>query len=175
MKTSLVPGLAGLLLIGATTLSAATIPFRGGEILAAELSTAAPKIEHLDKFDFDFPFENKCYALVTVKLSTGRNLSTYDYSLELFGRSYPCVAVRTGDGGFDADRWEIREIAPGARMGMLFIIDGNAVGKGTTEKIELKCNAPGTYPAVMLPFSNLRTRAFTTAGRIPDSGAFPDK
>ena len=175
MKSLFLSGLVGLLLTGATTLSAATIPFRGGEILAAELSTTAPKIEHLDRFDFDFQFENKCYALVTVKLSTGRNLSTYDYSLELFGRSYPCVAVRTGDGGFDADRWEIRDIAPGTRMGMLFIIDGNAVGKGATEKIELKCNAPGTYPPVTLPFSNLRTRAFTAATRIPATGAFPEK
>ena len=175
MKTLLYSFFTGLLLTGTMTLSAAVVPFRGGEILAAELTSKAPEIVHLDRFDFDFQFENKCYALVTVKLSPGRNLSTYDYSLELFGRSYPCVAIRTGDGGFDADQWEIRDIVPGTRLGMLFIVDGNAVGKGTTEKITLKCNAPGTYPAVTLPFSNLRTRTFTAASGIPETGTFPQK
>lgn len=173
MRKLILPGAAGLLWMCAATSSANSIPFRGGEILAAEFSAASPQIENFDRHDFDLPFDNLCFALVTVRLTPGRNLSVYDYSLSLFGRSYPCVAVRTGDGSFDSARREIRGVASGAKLGMLFVVDSNALGRGATEKAAVRCNAPGSYPSVTLPLTNRGGGSFTKASAVPDSGSFP--
>lgn len=149
-----------------------TLAFRGGEVLAAELSRQAPTIRNLDEDAFEFNFNTRAYCLVTVKMTPGRTLGTTDYSIEIFGRRYPCVAIRVDGGAFDAAVREFTEISPSRKYGLLFIIDGSVVGADKQENLELAANAPGKYQKTVLPFTNLASRAFTAAGRISDRGMF---
>lgn len=162
--------LAGTLVMMAA--AAETIPFRGGDVLAAELTRSEPAIRNLGSFDFEFEFTNRVYALVTVKLTAGRTLGTHDYSIEIVGRQYPCVAIRAGNGEFDAGVREFNPVSQSELYGMLFIIDGNLVGVDKVKTFDLKCNAPGRNDTFALPFANLGTRTFTAADRIAASGAF---
>ena len=164
-----------LLLAGfSATLAAATLPFRSGEILAAELSSRAPEIANLDKYDYEFGFRKRTYALLTVKLAPGRTIATDDYSLEVFGKHYPCVAIRVGDGSFDTKKWEIDAPSPSQLYGLLFIVDGTVAGIDSIEKLTLKCNAPGKYRRTVVPFSTIGDRAFRAAAGIPAAGMLPD-
>ena len=158
------------LLLAAGTLPAAVLPFRSGDVLSAELTTAEPKIENFNAADYNFKFVTKSYALVTVKLARGRTLSVHDFSLSLFGQKYPCVAIRSGDGSFDASKEMARDLASSPKYGLLFVVDGGAVGADAIEKINLVANAPGTYPVIKLPFTNLKNRPFSPASQIPDGG-----
>ena len=158
------------LFLAAFSAGAAVLPFRSGDILDAELSQNAPAIANLDKFDYDFSFGKQCYALVTVRPTRGRALSTHDYSLVIFGRKYPCVAIREDNGGFDADKWKIDNPAADRKYGMLFILDGSVAGNDEREKIEFQSNAPGKYPALKVPFTNRRGSSFSSSYSIPAAG-----
>ena len=80
----------------ALMLSAETIKFRSGYVLAAELSTAKISVSGVLR---DAPLtipQNPVYAVVSVKLDSGRSISIFDYTLDAFGHEAPCVAIRTG-------------------------------------------------------------------------------
>lgn len=164
-----------MIVFATTVCSAATLQFRSGTILAAQLSTKEPRIANLDKFDFDYKFNRRCYALVVVNITPGRSLSTHDYSLDVFRRKYPCVAIQRENGPFDADQWELSNLKRTDRLGMLFILDGSTAGIDNVEKFKLVSNAPGNYPAVTVPFLNRRAQALASAGSIPPAGTIPEQ
>lgn len=159
------------LLFAAFPLAAATLPFRSGEILAAELSTAKPRIVNEDPLAFPVEFTRRIYAELVVKAAEGRGLSIHDYALEAFGRSYPCIALRVGDSDFNAEVWEVRRAVPREKYTLLFMLDATLVGLAPNETLKLRSLYPPKSRAEQpVPFTNLGGRSFTQPRSIPDSG-----
>lgn len=159
---------------GLLSLSGATLAFRGGEILAAQLSTVKPSISGEDPFAYPNNFDRKIYAALTVRMTSGRALSVYDYSLEAFGRTSPCVAIRIDGGGFDAKRWEFKNPATTQKFTLLFVLDGRQVGLQKVENLTLKANFPPAARAEQtVPFTNLGSRSFPSS--IPNEGVMQEK
>ena len=73
------------LLLTALQAAAETVPFRGGDVLAAEISTVKPAIRNDDTVSYKNDYNRKVYAAVTVRMTPGRKLSIHDYLLEAFG------------------------------------------------------------------------------------------
>ena len=157
-------------LLTALSLSAETVIFRGGEVLAAELSIRKPQVANL-------PAEETApatvYALVTVKLQPGRTISTEDYSLSALGGTYRCLAIRENNGAFDAAKWHWAGASPQKKYGMLFALQLPAGQNFRDVRFGLVCNAPGKWTRTDLVFTDRKSDAFTAAGSIPDKGAFP--
>jgi len=152
-------------------LAAATLPFRSGEILAAELSTAKPRIINEDPLAFPVEFSRLIYAALAVKAAEGRGLSIHDYALEAFGRDYPCIALRVGDNDFNADVWQVERAAPGEKYTLLFVLDATLVGLSPSETLKLRSlYPPKSRAAQPVPFVNLGGRSFTSPRSIPDGG-----
>lgn len=160
--------------LGLLPLAGGTILFRGGEILAAQLSTARPSISGEDPFAYPNDFDRKIYAALTVRMTSGRALSVYDYSLEAFGRPSPCVAIRQGSGSYDAQKWEFRNPSPGQQFTLLFVLDGRQVGLQKVENLTLKANfPPASRSEQTVPFTNLGSRSFPYS--IPAEGLMQGK
>ena len=154
---------------GMLSLSAATLAFRGGEILAAQLSTARPSISGEDPFAYPNDLDRKIYAALTVRMTPGRALSVYDYSLEAFGRPSPCVAIRAGSGSFQAGKWEYANPDAQSNYTLLFVLDGRQVGLQKVENLTLKANFPPPERAEQqVPFVTLGSRPFPTT--VPADG-----
>ncbi len=141
-----------------------TLVFRGGEILAAELTDRKPVIANYK----DESGQIRSYALITVKLLPGRTISTEDYSLGVLGGKYPCIAVREEDGEFDAAHWMWRAISPKKKYGLLFALEVPQ----QTIPAALVCNAPGKWQKTELELKNLRSGAFSGSSAIPEKGSF---
>ena len=159
-------------LIASVSMSAATLQFRSGMVRAAELSTAQPQIFSSSKITELTQIERKCYAVLFVSLTQGRSISTEDFSLSCFGKTYRCVAIAANDEAFDALTWEIQTPSPKKIYRMLFVLDGTISGAANTENIELKSNAPGKYPEITIPFKNRRSSAFSRVSQLPQAGQF---
>jgi len=152
--------------------AAATLPFRSGEVLAAELSTAKPKIVNEDPLAFPLDFSRLVYAAMVVKPAEGRGLSIHDYALSAFGRDYPCIALRIGDGDYNAGVWEVKRAAPGEKYTLLFALDATLVGLAPKELLTLRSlYPPKSRAAQVVPFVNLGGRGFTPSRSIPASGS----
>ena len=153
------------------TLAAETCRFRGGEVLAAQLSSKKPAIVNEDPLAFPTEFEKKIYAAVVVRLMPGRALSVFDYSLEAFGLSYPCIAIRAGGGVYDGKLLEFASTRPEEKYSLLFELDGSRIGVSPLETLKLKANysdeATASTPLVL---ENLGNGDFTAIGAVPDSG-----
>lgn len=153
------------------SLTAAALPFRSGEILAAELSTAKPKIANEDPLAFPLDFTRMIYAALTVKVAEGRGLSIHDYALEAFGRNYPCIALRIGDGEYNADEYEVKRALPAEKYTLLFVLDATVVGFSPTETIRLRSLFPPKSRAELpVVFTNLGGKNFTQPRSIPAAG-----
>lgn len=151
--------------------AAATLPFRGGEILAAELSTAKPKIVSEDPLAFPLEFSRRIYAALVVKPAEGRGLSIHDYALSAFGRDYPCIALRVGDGDYNAEVWEVKRAAPGEKYTLLFVLDATMVGLAPKELLMLRSLYPPKSRAEQpVAFANLGGRGFASPRSIPADG-----
>ncbi len=149
---------------------AETIIFRGGEVLAAEVSTAAPRVANLAA---DEVAEGSVYALVTVRLQQGRTISVEDYSLNALGGLYRCIAIREENGAFNASNWHIGTTSPKKKYGMLFALQIPAGQNYNNVKFDLVCNAPGKWNRTSIPFTDRRSQSFTAATSIPNGGRFP--
>lgn len=155
----------------ALPLAAATLPFRGGEILAAELSTSKPKIVNEDPLAFPLGFSRRIYAALVVKPAEGRGLSIHDYALDAFGRDYPCIALRIGDNNYNAEVWEVKRANPNEKYTLLFVLDATLVGLAPKESLTLRSLYPPKNRASQpVPFTNLSGRNFTSPRSVPDSG-----
>ena len=159
-------------LLVSMSVSAATLQFRSGTVLAAELSTTQPQILSSAKIPELTRIERKCYAVLFVRLTQGRSISTEDFSLSCFGKTYRCVAVAANDETFDALTWEIQTPSPKKIYRMLFVLDGTISGNAATENIEVKSNAPGNYPTVTVPFKNRKAMSFSRVAQLPKAGQF---
>ncbi|MBS1370513.1 MAG: hypothetical protein HPZ91_11215 [Lentisphaeria bacterium] len=166
------PLLLLLALCAAIPAGAASLPFRSGEILAAELSAAKPNIANEDPLAFPVAFNQKIYAALVVRVAAGRGISIHDYSLEAFGRSYPCIALRIGDGGFNAENWQVKRVDPNEKYTLLFVLDATRVGRTKDENHTLRAEFPPKENADLeVPFTNLGSRGFTAPRSVPRSGS----
>ena len=156
--------------LAALSLHAETVVFRGGEVLAAELSSRKPSVANLPAAE---TAQTTAYALVTVRLQPGRTISIEDYSLSALGGMYRCVAVREENGPFDAAKWHWDTASPKKKYGMLFALQIPAGQNYRGARFGLVCNAPGKWPRTELVFTDRGSNAFTAAGSIPANGAFP--
>ena len=153
-----------------TAVLAETILFRSGEVLAAEVSTAAPRVTNLAADEVP---EGCVYALVTVRLQQGRTISAEDYSLNALGGLYRCIAVRTENEAFNAENWHIASTTPKKKYGMLFALQIPAGQNYNNVKFDLVCNAPGKWNRTAIPFTDRRGQGFSSASSIPNAGRFP--
>ena len=63
--------------------------FRLGWVISAEISSHSINVLNLNPYAFDEPAKNKAYAIISIKLDSGRTLSIYDFSLVVDGNKYP--------------------------------------------------------------------------------------
>ena len=163
-----------MLLFCAVAASAETVRFRSGEILCAEISKEKPEgVQNSAKLDLANLPERRVYAALTVALDPGRKISIYDYSLKVFGVANRCIALRSGSGPIDGSRYEAGGSDRENRCTLYFVLNAREVGIAKFEKLSLVCNVA---PNQELPvtFVNRGAKAFTSPGRIPNSGSMTD-
>ena len=154
----------------ALMLSAETIKFRSGYVLAAELSTAKVSVSGVHR---DAPLvipPNPVYAVVSVKLDSGRALSVFDYTLDAFGHEVPCVAIRTGKNfQFTTDTITSKGV-----IQLLFITSMDIVGKLVNAELNLKSKLPPNkiIYSTAIPFTMIKNKAVMAPSAVPAEGAF---
>lgn len=156
-------GIVMLLLINMVA-AAGDIPgrFRLGWVVSAEISRRAVTVLNQNPYAFKEPENNKAYAIISVKLDSGRTLSIHDFSLIVSGNKYPCVALRTGISDFNAENWQILETSPKDIYSMLFIVDCPDLESGKEIKLNLKYNIVKSQSTeYSIPFKNLNNADFT--------------
>ena len=121
------------LIIMSSVLCGGTVDFRGGKVLCAELSTAVPRISGFVPDNYNELPADRIYAAVTVMCDEGRSLSIYDYGLEVFGKVYPCIAIRTNNGIFTAAHDDSSRVNPKHKYTLLFITDSKLAGLNSNE------------------------------------------
>ena len=156
-------------LLATSLLCGATVDFRSGKILNAEISSVKPRVLNFNPKAFtDLP-ENPLYAAVTVSFDDGRHLSIHDYGLEA-SKVYHCIAIRTGSKPFDGNYKGEITVSPKEKYTLLFVID-TAAGLNDESSMTLKalCKPQNcTYPSII--FINKRSKPFTEPKDIPFSG-----
>ena len=157
-----------LLLTAIFSLHAEVIFFRSGKIMAAETSSTAPAMDRIDdKITFPELPQNRLYAVISVKLDSGRKISIFDYSLESSGKTYPCVAINFNGKKFNYTESEIS--GADKILQLLFIIEKLPQPAGS---LKLKCNLPpldGTYD-LQVPFTGTGYQRLTSPTDIPAAG-----
>ena len=149
--------------------------YRSGVILAAEISKAKINIAGFQALAFPNIPQNKSFAVISVKLDPARELSIFDYSLEIKGQSWPCVAV------YRNNRYEYTTVDVNVRGGgvmqMLFIIDGaNIPASGEINAI-LKSNLSDArfYYDTEIPCKIIGSKMPTAPRSIPAAGLLPGR
>ena len=159
-----------LLSLTVAELSARTVRFRSGEILAAEFAKEPPEdVRNRDELDLSDLPDRRVYAALTVSLTSGRKISIYDYSLKAGGVKYRCIALRIGDNSIDAARFETVGSGRGNRCTLYFVLDPRDVGRGAHETLTLVCNVPPESEVPVI-FKNRDSGGFTPPAKIPASG-----
>lgn len=179
------------LLFTASVLCGATVDFRSGKVLRAELSTVAPAgLKLINPIYSDLP-ANPVYAAVTILFNPGRSISLHDYAIHIFGRNYPCAAIlkegslfaiaeetkgKYASGRFD---WKKEEsTSPNTRYTLFFILESSEISsaKGQTESLIFKPLFPPSETfEKKLNFNNLGSTPFTAPGRVPRSGLMKEQ
>ncbi len=136
-------------------LGASEIFLGGGAVSDAKLSKKMPEITGFEAEYFPGLPERKIYAMLRLDVPATRKISIFDYQLEIFGRDYPCVALRESGGRWTATA---KTLAGGKRYDLLFILNAGMVGMKDQEIIELKNT--GSQKKTPIPFQNLRETAF---------------
>ena len=148
---------------------AGEIHCRSGVIKAAQLTRLNVSIAKLDPLAFPNLPANKIFAVVSIKLDDLRPLSIFDYTLEAFGVSSPCVALRR-NGRFE---YFTESVSGPAIQQMLFVVDGSLVSGGQkVENLTLRSalsDGKNVYRTV-IPFSVIGSRPPTAPGSIPADG-----
>ena len=158
------------------TASAALFPLRIGGVVSAEITRTQVPVKNLGKYDYDFPFKHKAYAIVAIKLHKGRSIGIYDFKLEYKGKDYKCIALRKGDGAFDTKLWEIRKTDPKTVYSLLFVVDSEVFGNAkTTLTATLLYNLKKTgRESYELPFQFMNYDKPTPIEKIPKTGVYPE-
>ena len=127
---------AVLLFLSIMSATAGVQHCRSGVVVAAEVTKGQLKIAELPPRAFQNLPQNKAYVVVSLKLDDMRELSIFDYSLEIKGSSFPCVAV------YRNNRYEyfIENIISREIQQIVFIVDRDIIPDSGTIEAVLKSN-----------------------------------
>lgn len=156
-------------------LSGATIPFRLGEVLTAEISRNKVTIKNLNTSDYNLKFKHYAYAVVVFKLQKKRSISIYDFKLNLKGKAYKCIAIRAGNRHFDTKNWRFTKTSPKTLYSLLFIVNSDVLGnakKMIPANLLYTLNKSGKT-SYEIPFKFINYINLTPINRIPRDGTFP--
>ena len=149
---------------------AGEIHCRSGVVKAAQLTRQNLSIANLNPLAFPGMPANKIFAVVSIKPDDLRSISIFDYSLEAYGVSFPCAAVRRS-GRFEYFTGDIN--ASGIQQ-LLFVLDGAMIsGNQKVENLVLRSNLadPGSIYRTSIPFSFIGNRPPTAPESIAPGGA----
>lgn len=159
-------------LICAFVLCGAAVDFRSGKILAAEVGTAKPTVNNWNKHLFDFDVNNvKAYAAVAVKLHPKRQISIYDYSLEVNGIKHPCVAIRTNSGTFEYTQKSLSG-AKGDIYTLLFFLSNIAVPSDKSSASLVSNLPPEPYSTAVIKLTRQYNNSLCAFNTIKKDGNF---
>ena len=156
-------------------LMSASIPFRLGKILSAEISRNKVNVKNFNSADYDLKLKHYAYAVVACKLDKGRSVSIYDFKLEFNNEKYKCIAIRSGTKAFDTKNWQFVKTSPRTIYSFLFIINSEDLGnakKTVTAALFYTLNNSGKVN-YKLPFKFVNYSNLTQVNRIPINGTFP--
>ena len=156
-------------------LLSATMPFRLGQILSAEISRNKVTIRNLNSKDYGINFKHYAYAVVAFKLQPGRSISIYDFKLKLKNKKYKCIALRAGARHFDTKNWQLVKTSPKTLYSLLFIVNSEDLGnarKTIQANLLYTLNNSGQAD-YEVPFKFVNYADLTQVSRIPEGGAFP--
>lgn len=158
----------------ATAAGAPPVRFRLGWLISSEISSQPVTVLNQVPYAFEEPSRNKAYAIVSVKLDSGRTLSIYDFSLVVNEKKYACVALRTGIGDFNAANWQTQDTSPKDIYSMLFIVDYPDLEYAKDIKLNLRYNlAKNQVVEYSIPFKNLNNGDFTPVSTLLAEDAPP--
>ena len=154
----------------AAVLCADTVPFRGGSVLAAELSLKKPEFDNFSEAKMLKTYLQPAYAAVVVKLQPERKISVCDYKLETMGVSFDCIAIRTNDGKFDMDT-AVQNADSYTLYTLLFLVEAHWIRPNAANELNLRSVAgPENRSSTALIFNHKNSQDFTRPGQIPANG-----
>lgn len=149
-------------------LQADVLRCRSGIIIGAELTMANVNIASLSTLGFPQMPVNRCYAIISIKPDDLRSFSIFDYTLQVAGLEFPCVAIwRNGKFEYFTD-----SVEASAPQQLLFIIDSKVISDNKSIDITLKSklNDPDGKWDIVVPFTVIGNKPPTAISRIPARG-----
>ena len=164
MIKNIITGAAAVfMLCGAA--GAATVDFRSGTVLAAEISSKVPEVKGM-KVDFPAPV---C-ARVVFKLHPERKVSIHDYALNAYGRNFKAAAIARNNGVWVVDGSAFDNNSDSDRFSLLFILDGSVIGKRSVEELEITAVPDPKGKSTPVKFRNLKNGSFPSVNSISKNG-----
>jgi hypothetical protein len=147
--------------------------YRSGVILAAEITKANISVANLSSLAFPNMPRNRAYAVISVKLDPARELSIFDYSLEIKGQTWPCAAL------YRNNRYEYTtvDIHGNGVMQMLFIVDSSIIPASGVVNAVLKSNLSDArfYYDAEIPCKIIGSKMPAAPHAVPASGLLPKR
>lgn len=157
-----------------------TLPFRAGTIVSAEISTIKPNFSEESPYDRAM-FDNPCWVEIVVRLSNGRTISRFDYTLTGASGPYTCIAVAEGNTPYSTNQntWIFKKPSPVKYYRMLFPVNANELNiLGTPfdtklATMTLKLNYFNSeLPPISLKIRAMGDKNFSSISRIPAQGLY---
>ena len=155
--------------------------FYSGYIIGGELSYSPVTLVNKSKkkkFNYE-SYSNPVYIALFVQYDKNRSASIYDYSLDIAGRSFDCLAIREGDGFFNINNKTFKKTDPNKIYTMLFIVDWPTTKKeiGSKTELKLKYNLSYREPAITrkVKFSNIKDEIISETGKFIKDKEVNDK
>ena len=143
----------------------ATVEFRSGTVLAAELSRKKPDV----KLEND-NVANLIFARMVIRLAPERKMSVCDYELMAYGRSFKAIAVSVNNGKWLTDDSVLENFDGRTLVSVLFEVDGSVIGKSDVETLEVVASADRKAKHDIIKFKNIGDNKFSAVSAIPSSG-----
>jgi hypothetical protein len=161
-----------LLLFAGQHCAAANKRFRYGTVLAAQMSKRMVAVSNLNSYDTSVlkHIDSKIYAEVVVRLDKGRSLSVFDFSLKKNSSIYSCIAIREGNGDFNATKKTLTA-ADDKLYTLLFIVDIPEYSSSSELYYTLRFNLSNSGMVdTPLHFQNLYYSSFSGLDSIGKNG-----
>lgn len=141
---------------------------RSGMVLAAELTTMPMKIVAFNALAFPNLPQDKAYVVLSIKLDDMRELSIFDYSLEIKGASFPCIAIRRNNNY----EYYTGNLSGKELQQIVFAVDRNSASGTSPVTAVLKSNLSESRYAydVNIPVTVIGNRAPKAPRAIPSTG-----
>ena len=145
--------------------SGATVEFRSGTLLAAELSNIKPDVKLENENT-----ANRIFARMVIKLAPERKISICDYELSAYGRNFKAIAISENNGKWLTDDTVLENIDGKTKVSILFEVDGSVIGKQNIEVFEVVTPADRQAKPDVVKFKNIGKNKFSPVSGIKESG-----